>query len=246
MTEIYKACKPILRIFVDDKGGSKIPLNKKFGMRIQDVHELLHVEPRFHIYGLAFHVGSNCISPASYQSAFESVREFLSVFRHYPNIFTPELLDIGGGFSGLSENDNIFKNEIAPLIQKEVSSLPFRKKISEPGRFFVEESCKLHVDVIGRNKKNITIDESVYGIFSGVLFDGFKPKFKCITRRYENEPFTIFGRTCDSTDKIAENVYLPSKISDHDKLAVDNIGAYSWVSSSTFNGFSKPAIVVLS
>jgi ornithine decarboxylase len=255
ITEQYRGnARPILRIFIDDKGGSRIPLNKKFGMHIDQVDSILQREPRYHIFGIAFHVGSDCRSIESYKSAFATVREFLSVFSNAKHLFTPDILDIGGGFSGHSKNDVFFQEELAPFIRNEIKSMPFFKKIiAEPGRFFAEQSCTLHVPVIGRKtlptgERCITVDDSVYGIFSGVLFDGFKPEFKCISRDAyaEMKQFTVFGRTCDSADKIAEGVWLPAEINDTDILEVKNIGAYSWVSSSEFNGFPKPDIQVIS
>jgi len=249
INEVAPRAKPILRIFVDDKGKSRIPLNKKFGFHIRNIHELEYVEPPIPIYGVAFHVGSDCTSTLAYQSAFDTVREFLQRFSRYPNAFKPEVLDIGGGFSGSSTKNDFFRNELAPLIRREVELLPFKKVIAEPGRFFAQESCSLRVPVIGRKilpdgTRSITVDESVYGIFSGVLFDGFKPEFKCVTRKpYTNTvKYTIFGRTCDSADIIAENVWLPNEIDDSDILEVRDIGAYSWVSMSNFNGFEKPSV----
>jgi len=247
--EVSPKSKPILRIFVDDKGGSRIPLNKKFGFHIRNAHELEYVEPAIPVYGLAFHVGSDCTSVAAYQSAFDTVRQFLERFSRFKNAFKPEVLDIGGGFSGSSTRNDFFTCDLAPLIRKEVESLPFNTVIAEPGRFFAEESCSLRVPVIGRKTlpdgtKSITVDESVYGIFSGVLFDGFKPEFKCITRNPYTRmiKYTVFGRTCDSADIIAENVWLPNEIDDSDILEVRDIGAYSWVSMSNFNGFEKPTL----
>jgi ornithine decarboxylase len=248
--EVAPRAKPILRIFVDDKGASRIPLNKKFGFHLRNIHELEYVEPIIPIYGFAFHVGSDCTSIVAYQSAFDTVRQFLERLKMYPNAFRPEVLDIGGGFSGSSARNDFFRNELAPLIRREVELLPFKTVIAEPGRFFAEESCSLRVPVIGRKvlpdgTPSITIDESVYGIFSGVLFDGFKPVFQCVTRKPYTElvRHTIFGRTCDSADIIAENVWLPKEIDDSDILEVRDIGAYSWVSMSKFNGFEKPTVL---
>ncbi len=240
--EIIPDAKPILRIHVDDKGGSRIPLNKKFGMTLKDAHVFLNSK----IYGIAFHVGSDCTSTKSYESAFESVRQFLTLFDKNPN-FVPELLDIGGGFSGNSMNNDFFINEVAPLIKKEITTLPFHRVIAEPGRFFAEESCSLNVEVIGRKTLPdgtdcITIDESIYGIFSGIPFDDFKPKFQCITKSGDTKPFTIFGRTCDSADRIGENIMLPCNINDGDILHIPCIGAYSYVSASEFNGFPRTEV----
>jgi ornithine decarboxylase len=236
--------KPVLRIHVDDKGGSRVPLNKKFGFSINSVKSLLDSKP---IYGLAFHVGSDCTSLASYQSAFDTVREFVDAFKHHPRFF-PRVLDIGGGFSGNSANDCFFVNRLAPLIRQEVSTLPFERVIAEPGRFFGEESCSLHVPIIGRKTlpdgtECITVDESVYGIFSGVLFDGFKPVFTS-EKQGELQTYTVFGRTCDSADCIAVDVRLPSSLEEGDILEVKSIGAYSYVSASEFNGFPRPSYQV--
>ena len=242
--EIIPDAKPILRIHVDDKGGARIPLNKKFGLSIKDAH-ILNNCPK--IYGIAFHVGSDCTSTIAYESAFASVRQFLTLLKGNP-AFVPEILDIGGGFSGSVKKNVFFKDEVAPLIQKEIADLPFERVIAEPGRFFAEEACSMHVEVIGRKTlpdgtESITIDESVYGIFSGVLFDDFKPSFECITRQDgELKPFTIFGRTCDSADRIGQNVLLPSNINDGDILKVPSIGAYSYVSASEFNGFPRAEV----
>ncbi len=242
IVEIIPDAKPILRIHVDDKGGSRIPLNTKFGMAPQFIENL---NSRFKIHGLAFHVGSDCRSTESYLSAFGSVQQFLTLLSRNSG-FRPELLDIGGGFSGSPFNDSFFVNKVAPLIQKEISNLPFERVIAEPGRFFAEECCTLHVEVIGRKTlpdgtESITIDDSVYGTFSGVLFDGFKPNFKCLTQSEVggNTQFTIFGRTCDSADRIVDKVWLPSNITEGDILEVQSIGAYSYVSASEFNGFPR-------
>jgi len=229
--------RPILRIHIDDKGGSRIPLNSKFGLSFDDIATV----QRQRFYGIAFHVGSDCTSLDSYKSAFSTVRQFVGALSKNKQ-FIPHTLDIGGGFSGRSHRDSFFRDELAPLIRSEVKTLPFWRVIAEPGRFFAEEACTLDVPIIGRKKGSITVDDSVYGIFSGVLFDGFKPQFECITRVGPTKKFTIFGRTCDSADRIAENVELPSECAEGDILRVPYIGAYSYVSASEFNGFPRPEI----
>ena len=238
---------PLLRIHVDDKGGSRIPLNSKFGLSLADASKFTKNHP---IRGIAFHVGSDCTSVDSYLSAFQSVQFFLKAFETNPN-FSPDILDIGGGFSGKSGNDVFFRTKVAPIIREQIKHTPFKRVIAEPGRFFAEESCSLHVPIIGRKtmkngKDALTLDDSVYGMFSGVLFDGFKPEFKCLTRPPSNmRQFTIFGRTCDSADCIAQDVLLPADCNDGDIVEVRDIGAYSYVSATEFNGFPRPDIQVL-
>lgn len=236
--------KPILRIHVDDKGGARIPLNRKFGFPLNQIDRL---RTPFTFYGLAFHVGSDCLSTRAYESAFKTVGDFYTALKGNPS-FVPHTLDIGGGFSGNTKNDLFFNYQVAPLIRNEVSKLPFERIVAEPGRFFAEEACTLRVPVIGRKTlpdgtESLTIDDSVYGIFSGVLFDGFVPTFKTDREQEDRIPYTIFGRTCDSADKIAENVYLPAGMRERDVLTVESIGAYSYVSASEFNGFPRPDVI---
>jgi ornithine decarboxylase len=88
----------------------------------------------------------------------------------------------------------------------------------------------------------VTLDESVYGIFSNIPFDGFRPVFEHLdpaARHRQKEATTLFGRTCDSADCIAEDTVLPA-LRVGDRLRVRNMGAYTVVSSSEFNGFPAP------
>jgi ornithine decarboxylase len=82
-----------------------------------------------------------------------------------------------------------------------------------------------------------TVDESLYGAFSNIPFDGQRPVFKLIGD--DERPrvrATLFGRTCDSADCLAEDIELP-ELRIGDWLSVDDMGAYTLVSSSEFNGF---------
>ena len=235
--------KPVLRIHVDDRGASRVPLNKKFGLKLEDVCDVIRIGKP--IYGLAFHVGSDCHSAKGFVSAFQTVNTFLNVLKRH-SFFKPELLDIGGGFSG--RNDILFTHELAPEIRRQLIPLApqFERVIAEPGRFFAESCCTLKTNVIGKKKlpngkTGLIVDESVYGMFSGVIMDGFKPVFESEQRDIQCT-FTILGQTCDSADVIAEDVRLPCSSTEGDVLTVRNIGAYSWASASSFNGFEKPTI----
>jgi ornithine decarboxylase len=238
--------RPILRIHVDDLGHARIPLNKKFGMYRTEATSLVRL--RKPIYGLAFHVGSDCKSELAYKSAFSTVEWYLQTLTKC-GILQPEILDIGGGFSGSKQDDSLFQYKIAPAIRENPILKDFKQVIAEPGRFFATQSCSLHTPVIGKKfiptdgTYALTIDESIYGIFSGVPFDGFKPYFRS-SREGTSVPYTIFGRTCDSGDIIVKDALLPSGTQEGDVLEVRDIGAYSYSSASEFNGFPKPKIEV--
>jgi len=89
-----------------------------------------------------------------------------------------------------------------------------------------------------------TLDESIYGAFSNIPFDGFRfgDSFRLADESEEKRPLVkamIYGRTCDSADLIAENIVCP-ELRVGDWLRVDNMGAYTVVSGSEFNGFKRP------
>lgn len=55
---------------------------------------------------------------------------------------------------------------------------------------------------------------------------------------------TIFGPTCDSLDKITENIMLPDLLCG-EYLYIENLGAYTTAvkhEHELFNGFNKPGI----
>ena len=240
----HDTVKPVLRIHVDDKGTARIPLNKKFGFHYSDIAELIRL--RKPVYGIAFHVGSDCTSTLGYLSALETTEKFAKTLSTY-SFFKPELLDVGGGFSGEAKYDHFFEHEVAPVIRNAPIQSLFDRTIAEPGRFFATQSCSLKVPVIGKKRMPdgttaLTIDESVYGMLSGVAFDGFKPHFES-DKIGMSVKYTIFGRTCDSADVISTDALLPFNTKEGDILTIKNIGAYSYASASEFNGFPKPIVV---
>ncbi|XP_047197567.1 ornithine decarboxylase-like [Hippoglossus stenolepis] len=54
-------------------------------------------------------------------------------------------------------------------------------------------------------------------------------------------PCSIWGPTCDGLDRIVEQCNLPD-MQVGDWLVFENMGAYTVVTSSTFNGFQRPGI----
>ena len=133
--------------------------------------------------------------------------------------------------------------------------------IAEPGRFFATPSHDLFVRVIGKKPGvgskgwRYTIDESVYGQFSCIPFDGQKPPFARVRLNSnggapeEDErqftPAVIFGRTCDSLDVICYSSTM-EELEIGDWLYFPWMGAYTTTTSSEFNGFPKPQIIYTS
>ena len=119
----------------------------------------------------------------------------------------------------------------------------------EPGRFFVSSSHTLVVNVIG--KKDVIDEETgeksfvyylndgMYGSFNCIHFDHARPKIcpfnECNGKLYKSK---IFGPTCDSMDKIAEDVLLP-ELTIGEWCYIENFGAYTCAAASSFNGFTN-------
>lgn len=58
-------------------------------------------------------------------------------------------------------------------------------------------------------------------------------------------PFAIAGPTGDSPDVITRAALLPEDVQTGDKLVIHDVGAYSLVCASRFNGFQKPKVYMV-
>ena len=244
----------LFRLAVDDSA-SDTPFSKKFGLEdIDDVKRLYEaaIAQGFRVSGFSFHVGSGCRDFKQYSRAIAKVDSFWGTLL---GLGAKDLhtIDIGGGFRA----GETFFSPAASEIKKGIASLDAARKaniIAEPGRFFAAPSHDLFVRVIGKKPGlksskgwRYTIDESVYGQFSCIPFDGQQPPFARLKMNTEEDerrkvPGVIFGRTCDSLDVICGS-------SEMEELEVDDwlyfpwMGAYTTVTSSEFNGFPKPQAI---
>ena len=240
--------KCLVRLLVDDKG-SKQPFGKKFGAPLQWLPEI-YSAARYHgirMTGFSFHVGSECLSPKQYHSAIKLCKTGAQMAALHS--YDTETIDIGGGF--LHKETDFQKT--ASVIRK--SQDYFSKDtrwIAEPGRFLAAPTHTLFTTVIGKKraynpnnskdsaKYRITVDESVYGAFSNIPFDHQTPVFEHTHKTHNRTkvPLTIFGRTCDSGDTISQLTELDEPAVG-DVLSVADMGAYTTVTASEFNGFPK-------
>lgn len=267
----HPKCKLLMRLKVNDKN-SLCRFSTKFGVDIKHAQSLLTCATnlKLKVVGVSFHVGSGCRDAAQYYEALQMCRQVFDLAA------TPlEIIDIGGGFPGLHDPDSLtlLKN-ISIQLNKGFTELflsdyhivdfeapnnnpdlPPIQVISEPGRFFVQSSHTLLVNVISKNvfetsEKTSTyyyyLNDGVYGSFNCIFFDNQKPEILPYNERDgEKYPSTVFGPTCDSIDKICEAIELP-ELEIGEWCFVKNFGAYTTAAASNFNGFSKtPAFYVL-
>jgi len=231
----------LIRLLVPDKGSAQ-PFSKKFGAPLPWVSEIAArlQDAQIPLRGWSFHVGSVCGDAGQYRKAIEVCAEASALVKKHA-----EIVDIGGGFVA---DPALFGEAAAALTKARHFFPPTTQWIGEPGRFFASPAATLRVQVSGVKRGlepgtwRYTLDESIYGAFSNIPFDGFKLAFRFASRLEEERAMmkaTIYGRTCDSADLIAENVVIP-ELRVGDWLCVDNMGAYTIVSGSEFNGFKKP------
>ena len=237
----------VLRLKVPDTG-SQVEMASKFGAEPADASKLIKksFDSGLEVEGLSFHVGSQCTNFENYISALHITSEIFHEARQrgYPL----NIIDIGGGFP-VPYNSNVPRFEkLAEIINKECKRLfpDDTEIIAEPGRFFAATTSILVCEIIGKARRDgkifYHINDGVYHTFSGVVYDHWIPNFHSF-KRGTNEICAVVGQTCDSFDKISLAENLPYNLKIGDYLYTINIGAYSTVSSTQFNGFEGAKIL---
>ena len=231
----------LLRIQIENSN-ALVDLNSKFGVHPEEAPQLWRAakEKGLDIVGLCFHVGSQAETTEAYKKAILTCRKLFDQAGEEGIQF--RILDIGGGFP-------ISKKDFAPDYEKYFGEINFllekyfpRTEIcAEPGRFLCGEAGTIITSVIGVTQRRgmafYTLDEGVYGAFSGKVFDhwDFTPR---IAKEGEMFPSVLAGPSCDSIDIVVDHILLPP-LSIGDLLIFDITGAYSYASAGSFNGFSK-------
>ena len=243
----------LLRLRVPD-GGSRQPFGKKFGAKPERAGDILRAASRrgVRMEGVSFHVGSECERPEQFDAALAACRQVFDA-AEAAGVRGLRTIDVGGGFlpdaTHFAAAASAIRGAQARLFPTGLAAdgRPLQW-LAEPGRFLAAPTHTLFVPVIGRKRGEdgawcYTLDESVYGAFSNVIMDGARPVFEVALRRKARlqEPSvaqrcTLFGRTCDSADTLSETAVLP-ELHVGDSLRVANMGAYTRVTATEFNGF---------
>uniref|UniRef100_A0A673A2E8 ornithine decarboxylase n=1 Tax=Sphaeramia orbicularis TaxID=375764 RepID=A0A673A2E8_9TELE len=255
ISNCHTRAKLVLRIAVDDSTSLE-RLSLKFGANEQTVEKLLKRgrELGLEIIGVSFHVGSGCTDSSVYKQAIEDARH---VFDTNSLGFHMRLLDIGGGFPG-DEDFQLSFEEISEVINKSLDKFfpadSGVEIIAEPGRYYVCRAFTLAVKIFAKkavmyDPKNpdrmmmYYINDGTYGCFSVTKTDKAHPKFLISSENNTAEFISeqrylsvIWGPTCDSKDKIVDNYWMP-EFNVGEWLLFDNMGAYTVIGSSGFNGF---------
>jgi ornithine decarboxylase len=245
----------LVRLLVEDKG-SLMPFSRKFGFRAENMQSISAYAKNMGIdlKGVSFHVGSGCQDPQQFSMAIAQSRKAVADLKTGGH--QADMIDIGGGFitdSGLFEKyARVIRCGLGPCLPLHKTGI---RLIAEPGRYFATNAFDLFVQVIGKKPSlngdgwRFTIDESLYGQFSCIPFDHKVPQWVRVPHSYDGTDQkqrkkvkgTLFGRTCDSLDLIAASDSMED-LEVGDWLWFPNMGAYTSVTASEFNGFPKPPL----
>ena len=229
-----------------------VDLSAKFGAGTQEALSLLRraIRMGLRVRGLAFHVGSQCLSPADFTRALREVRP---LWDEASDAGLPlEVLDIGGGIPApyrqavLPTED--YCQALSASLQETFGDLPVRL-IAEPGRCLCAEAVTLITSVIGKSVRRgrtwYFLDDGACGSFSGQLYD--HADFPLMAERAKHRPLSpcvVAGPTCDSADVVARDQLLPD-LEIGELLLVPSMGAYTSASASNFNGLGPARSVAV-
>jgi len=239
------------RLRVDDSL-SRFPLGRKFGAEAHTAHELmllarvLGLEP----YGVTFHVGSQCTTPAAWRSALAGAGGLMR--RLLADGVRLRMVDVGGGLPARYVDPVPPIEHYGRVITTALDDvLPYRPEtvVAEPGRYLVAESAVLVGSVLGREER--AGEEWVYldvGVYNGLmetqqLHNDWDYPLWTSRRGHAGEPrlpFTVAGPTCDSADTMFVATPLPASLDVGDRVMIGSAGAYTLSYASGFNGFPPP------
>eukprot|EP00708_Paratrimastix_pyriformis_P002621 GAFH01001372.1.p1 GENE.GAFH01001372.1~~GAFH01001372.1.p1 ORF type:complete len:371 (+),score=53.21 GAFH01001372.1:123-1115(+) len=250
IARIYPGAGVLLRIVACDKEG-KYQFSSKFGADEDIVEPILRrcLSLPISIEGVSFHLGPG---GCNYQTFSEAVRHAIGIVKLARGMghTQAKILDVGGG---MVDNDSI--NEVArgfADVLAEPGCPPDLVCMSEPGRWFCSGCLTLAAPVIAtrfrRGRHSIHIAEGAYGMFSNIVWKKHEidpaavvPLGKETAPRLP-EPADVWGPSCDSLDWVCKDIALP-RMAVGDWLVFPDMGHYSYVAATEFNGFRRGRIV---
>ncbi|MEO1251184.1 MAG: type III PLP-dependent enzyme [Pseudomonadota bacterium] len=226
---------------------AKISLGRKFGASGDTAVALLQrMRQVARRLGVAFHVGSQTMSPSAYVNAIDVVEQ--TIVRAGVIV---DILDVGGGFPAdypgmtpppLSHFVDAIAHRFEEMLVAENCEL-----WCEPGRALCAESSSLIIRIEGRRDDALHVNDGVYG----ALFDAGHLNWPFPTRALsqsgpaEIAAYSLYGPTCDDLDFMPGPFYLPAGVEIGDYIEVGVLGAYGVSMRTQFNGFGAYAEFVV-
>jgi diaminopimelate decarboxylase len=235
----------------------------KFGFNIVDGSAekalLRSVELGLPVIGFHCHVGSQLLDPEAQISGGELIAKLAAEMK-FKHGFETTYLNVGGGL-GVRYTDNDvpmdhaeYSREIVTAVNRALEGTGLSPRLGqEPGRSLVAESgVTLYRVGSVKTVPAKEIGTRTYVAVDGGLSDNPRPalygsKYTVEAIRKETEStatFTISGKHCE-TDKLFENVPLPTDLKAGDLLQVLCTGAYNSSMASNYNRYPRPATALI-
>ncbi len=226
---------------------SKLSLAAKFGVGVDEAAPVLHAARQAaDALGIAFHVGSQAMSPQAYADALALVRAAI-----VKSGVTVDVVDVGGGFPSIYPG-----MATAPLeryfdvIGRAFEALPVSYSAElwcEPGRALSAEYASILVRVEKRRDDVLFINDGAYG----ALFDAAHIDWRFPVElvrdggsKAKELGFSFYGPTCDDMDFMRGPFMLPADVQAGDYIEIGMLGAYGCAMRTAFNGFGNGDTVI--
>jgi len=193
---------------------------------------------------LTFHPGSQCMDANEYRRYIHAAANIAATAK-----VEIKQLNVGGGFPEYYANTLVAPREHYFDVIRQSLSDAFKGNLPlvmcEPGRAMIASSISLVVQVIHVRKTSRTafINDGIYGgLQEQSLVDLCLPMrvwrdAKCL--KSDRVPYTVFGPTCDPSDRLPRTLDLPADLRAGDYLQFSLAGAYGSATATTFNGFES-------
>lgn len=230
------------------KGKAALDLSGKFGVSADEAPALLR-RARRHArrLGISFHVGSQCDDPARWRQAMALAADAVAAAG-----VKIDILDVGGGFPSAYPGADLpvlaaFMAEIDGAYEDlagRLGALAPTELWAEPGRALVAQGVSVVIQVQARRGDALYVNDGIYGSLSDAGALGWRYPVRLIRpSAAEPRPFTLFGPTCDSLDRMEGGFVLPADVREGDWIEVGQLGAYGASLRTAFNGFDRGTLV---
>lgn len=247
LSMLAPGAKVVARLAVDNEG-SEWPLVRKFGVTNEEAIKLMVLAKECGLKpaGLTFHVGSQNLKAATWLRALERAWVVWIELKRL-GIYL-DFINVGGGFPVRYLKRVPSVGNIANAIMTQKKKL-FGSDVQlyiEPGRCLVGEAGVLVSSVVNRAARDgeewLYLDTGVYHGLQETI-EGFRYEVLSDRTAKRKRSFVLCGPTCDSTDKIMEDVRLPEGMTLDDKIVFLSAGAYT-NAYEHYNGYTYPSLQV--
>ncbi|MGR3576655.1 MAG: type III PLP-dependent enzyme [Sagittula sp.] len=229
--------------------GAVYDFGTKFGAAPEKAVALLRaVKAKGGVPSITFHPGTQCRDAQAWVAYIAASAEIAA-----ESGVTLHRLNVGGGFPA-HRNDPEPDLEVIFDAIRDAVRVSFGEKapalVCEPGRAMVAEAFELALQVKAVCDGAVFLNDGIYGGLSE--WRDLSPSQRLTAysqdgkrRQGETVANTVFGPTCDSLDRLSDQVALPEDLAEGDYLLFHACGAYSTALVTRFNGYGARKIVTL-